>query len=89
MKYSLFKDRKITCWQRDKYEIEANSLDEAKDKLIALIETISDYDEKNGFIESEILFDTIEDLITSENNRPTIEIIDNSTGKTLYTNDNR
>lgn len=84
--FSLNRDRKITCWERDKYAIEAETEKEALEKLQQMIENEEDYEEPE-FIESEILFDTIEEMCPEENNnQSTVEILNSKTGETLWEN---
>jgi hypothetical protein len=65
--FNLIKTRKIDTWYYDYYEIEAESIDEAKDKLLKAVETGEEYEDYNGFKYSEIQDDLTADISLEEN----------------------
>jgi hypothetical protein len=64
--FNLYWDRKITTWERNKYAIEAETIEQAVEKLIELIEE-DPFDEEEGFIESETLYDANEYMAPEDN----------------------
>lgn len=75
-KFNLFRDRKITSWERDKYIIEAENEKEALEKLLQIVGDGQQYEEYTGFIETETLYDTGEDMTVEENlGNSTVEIM--------------
>lgn len=64
--FRFFIERKSTIWQRDSYLISANSYEEAVEKMEEEFECES-YEEENGFIETESLYDTQDDMTVEEN----------------------
>lgn len=85
--HAFYIDQKMTVWERHKYLVEAESYEEAKRKMI---EEFNDLcigeNEGQGFQESEILFDTMENITPEENeNQPTVELV-NEHNKTILTN---
>jgi hypothetical protein len=79
--FDFYLDRKMTIWEREKSTIQAESLEEAKKKLLEIwgdngygfSEAIDDG--RVEFEEREMLWDTCEDLpISQNNNRPTVEL---------------
>lgn len=87
MKIELYKDRKVTMWERDVYLIEAESEEEAKNKLLNLIDEDLQYEESEGFVNTETLYETIEDMSPEDNGGEyTEEIISAETLKTIWRN---
>lgn len=79
-KFEFYVDRKSTIWRRSWYEIEANSIKEALDKCK------DDYFDENS-LDSELIYDTEEEMLPSDNNGySTVEIYDTNSKKLLYTN---
>lgn len=78
MKFNLYKDSKNTIWRRDYFNIEADSIEDAINKILNL-DVFPD--------DSELLSDTEEGMLPSENGgQCTEEIIDAHTYETLYGN---
>lgn len=68
-KFRFYKDIKVTLWNREHFEIEAEDFEEAKKIML-----LDDYD---NVLESEMLYDTMELMSVLENNGDsTIEIYD-------------
>lgn len=87
MTFNLLRDRKVTTWERDSYFIEAETREEALDKLLIMVALDEQYEESRGFVDTETISEVSQDLTLEENNNEaTIEIMDNATGETLYTN---
>ncbi len=78
MKFSLYKDSKNTIWRRDYFKIEADSIEEAINQILNL----------DAYpVDSELLVDTEEGMLPSENGgQATEEIFDTHTNETLYGN---
>lgn len=67
MKYKYYVDTKYTMWDRNHYEIEANSQEEADE----LAKKLADNEERqmtDFHIETEPLYDTFEEITPDENN---------------------
>ena len=83
MKYEFFKDELGTIWYRDCIEIEADSYEEAKQKVIDAVEN---YDDIEVF-DSEPLWETWNETSIKDNDGyATLEIQDPETSKTIYKN---
>ena len=76
MKYKLYRDSLIKVWIRDFFDIEADSLEEA-------IEKLNDLDD---FYNTEILWDTEESLTPEENNGNVTEEIYDENDNLVYSN---
>ena len=76
--FILYRDKKVTIWSRDTYEIEANTLEEAVNKII-------DSPNEEDCLEYEYLYDTEQD-IKKQYGESTLEIIDGNTGSVMYSN---
>jgi hypothetical protein len=75
--FNFYQDAKCTIWQRSHFTVTADSYEDAVEKMTALKdEDIADNEHEGiEFIESEILFDTAEQLSIEENqNHSTLEI---------------
>ena len=83
-KYEFYLDRKLTIWERESFEIEADSKEEAIAKIKAQYEKEGNelYFEGN----SETLFDTQESMLPQYNQAPTIEIFDKETEELILAN---
>ena len=84
MKYKFYLDRKVTVWERDKFEIDASSKEEAINQIK---EQFSE--EGDGFYiegETETLYDTQKFLSPKENQAATIEIFDDETNEIILSN---
>ena len=67
MKYKYYVDTKYTMWDRNHYEIEANSQEEADE----LAKKLADNEERqmtDFHTETEALYDTFEEIDPNENN---------------------
>jgi len=77
-KFNLYQDLKSTIWRREYYSIDAESEEEAVDKIL------------NGEVEmtdNELLYETEECMDPDENQgNSTIEIYSDATGDLIYTN---
>jgi len=76
--FNLYRDVKSTIWNREYYSIDAESEEEAIDKIL------------NGEVEiddNELLYETEECMSPDENyGFSTVEIYNNATGDLIYTN---
>ena len=76
--FRFFQDRKVTCWGRTRFEVKAESYEEA----VALVKSWQgedvlcfEDDEKIIITDGETLYDTSESLSVEENGgQPTIEV---------------
>jgi hypothetical protein len=83
MKYEFFKDTLGTIWYRNCVEIEADSYEEAKQKLIDAVEN---YDDIEVF-DSEPLWETWNETSIKDNDGyATLEIQDPETAEIIYKN---
>ncbi len=83
MKYEFFKDELGTIWCRDCIEIEADSYEEAKQKVIDAVEN-DDYVKR---IYSEPLWETWNETSIKDNDgHATLEIQDPETAEIIYKN---
>jgi len=72
---------KVTCWYETPFSIEADTIEEARQKAIAFL------DEAKDEYPCEILFETIEEMYPNENDgQPTIELQDSSTLEIIWDN---
>jgi hypothetical protein len=83
MKYQFFKDTLGTIWYRDCVEIEADSYEEAKQKIINAVENCDDLE----IVYCEPIWETWDEITVNNNDGfATLEIQDLETGKTIYRN---
>lgn len=87
-KFTFYQDELVSVWKRSKFEIEANSKEEAIEKIKQIDFKRGDLDDVGEFIESEFLFDTETLLEPSEEHPSTFEVEDPQTDKTIYSNAN-
>jgi DNA-directed RNA polymerase subunit F len=81
--FDFYLDQKHTIWYRNKFTIDAETLEEAKDKVIKLSEIAADCLPSD---EWEILYDTNEVMTVKENDgQPTVELYTND-GDLIYEN---
>lgn len=83
-KYKFYLGRKITIWERDKFEIDANSKEEAISQIKQQFSEEGDTFYIEG--ETEILYDTQEFLSPKQNQAPTIVIFDDETNEIILSN---
>ena len=87
-KFMFYQDELVSVWKRSKFEVEANSKEEAIEKIKDIDFEDGDLDDVGEFIESEYLFDTETLLEPSEQHNSTFEIEDPQTEKNIYSNAN-
>jgi len=86
MEYNFYLDRKITVWERDTFAIEADTQDEAIEKMKLLMERY-DYQEQDGWVKNEQLLDTVNSLSPERNDYDaTLMLLDAETQAELATN---
>lgn len=85
-KFQFYQDELVTIWKRSTFEVEANSREEAIEKIKQLDFKRGDLDEVGSFKESEFLFETEKYLEPDENHASTFEIEEPDTGDTIYSN---
>jgi len=85
-KFKFYLDRKVTVWERDIFEIEA----ETKEEAIATVITAAKEDLYDGQLEFEgetgVLYDTQNFIEAEENQAATVEICDNETRSIIWQN---
>ena len=82
--FDFYIDEKVTIWNRLKFTIQAETLEEAKEKAIFL--TAKERDEIEIY-DSELLFDTMSELDLEDNdNNSTIELYCEENDELLYDN---
>ena len=80
-------DQLVSVWKREKYEVEANSIEEAIEKVKSVNLKDDDLESVGEFTGSEYLCDTATDLTPGEIiEGSTIEIEVNRTGEIIYSN---
>ena len=80
-------DQLVSVWKREKYEVEANSIEEAIEKVKSVNLKEDDLESVGEFTGSEYLCDTATDLTPGEIiEGSTIEIEADRTGKIIYSN---
>lgn len=80
-------DQLVSVWKREKYEVEANSIEEAIEKVKSVNLKDDDLESVGEFTGSEYLCDTATDLTPGEIiEGSTIEIEVDRTGKVIYSN---
>ena len=80
-------DQLVSVWKREKYEVEANSIEEAIEKVKSINLKDDDLESVGEFTGSEYLCDTETDLTPGEIiEGSTIEIEVDRTGKVIYSN---
>ena len=87
-KFMFYQDELVSVWKRSKFEVEANSKEEAIEKIKQIDFKRGDLDDIGEFIESEVLSDTETLLEPSEQHSSTFEIVDPQTDKNVYSNAN-
>ena len=84
MIYKFYLDRKVTVWERDNFEIDAETKEEAINRIKQQFSEEGDEFYIEG--ETETLYDTMEFLSAEENQSATIEIYDDETNECILTN---
>ena len=80
-------DQLVSVWKREKYEVEANSIEEAIEKVKSVNLKEDDLESIGEFKGLEVLHDTVTDLTPVEIiDGSTIEIELDRTGKIIYSN---
>ena len=87
--FSFYQDRKVTCWERTHFEVQADTYEEA----VAIVKSwggedviLWEDDERIAFGDNYVLYDTSTALSPEDNNgRATIEVFDPS-GETISDN---
>lgn len=84
--FRLYLDRRVKCWERNTYKIEADNLEEAKQKLIDIYTQGREYYDE--FVESEILNGTFSEVEPEDSYEVTVELLDEDCNL-FYNNVNR
>ena len=80
-------DQLVSVWEREKYEVEADSIEEAIEKVKSVNLKEDDLESVGEFTGSEYLCDTATDLTPGEIiEGSTIEIEADRTGEIIYSN---
>lgn len=83
MKFEFYKDELCKVWYRDYIEVEAESYEEAVEKMRNY--ELNDLDNETS--DSEIIFDSLEYMsVESNNGFATFEIVDPNNDEVLYDN---
>ncbi len=90
-KFSFYQDRKVTCWERTRFEVQAETYAEA----LAMIKSwggedvaLWEDDDKVLITDGETLYETAESLSPEENNgQATIEVFEDN-GECIISNAN-
>lgn len=87
-KFMFYQCELVSVWKRSIYEVEANSKEEAIEKINQIDFKRGDLDDVGEFIESEYLYDTGTFIEPSKQYASTFEIEDPLTDKIIYSNAN-
>ena len=87
-KFMFYQDELVSVWKRNKFQIEANSKEEAIEKIKKIDFKRGDLDEGGEYMESDFLFETETLIEPSEPYNSTFEIEDPQTNRTIYSNAN-
>lgn len=80
--FALTVDTLVKVWRREEIEVEANSLEEAVEKIAN-----GCYDDSIDYIDCEYLYETEEGIrLEDNNNKATLEIMDGN--EIVYSNEN-
>lgn len=82
--YEFYLDRKVTIWERNKFEIKAKSKKQAIEFIKSKFSKEKDTLDFEG--DCEFLYETVEFLPAKENQAPTIEIFDKKNDKLILSN---
>lgn len=85
-KFKFYLDRKVTVWERDTFEIEAESKEEATSIVIEEAKTNLYNGELEFEGETESLYDTQDFMEAKENQAATVEIYDGETNEIIWQN---
>jgi hypothetical protein len=81
--FDFYMDEKVVVWNRQKFSIEAENLDEAKAKVRSMIEEAEDFDPWD----SEILYESMDALPVDKNEgNSTIIIFSENASQVVYEN---
>jgi|LakMenEpi03Aug12_release.lakeMendotaPanAssembly.Ray.scaffolds.fasta_scaffold1672588_1 hypothetical protein len=81
--FDFYMDEKVVVWNRQKFSIEAENLDEAKAKVRSMIEEAEDFDPWD----SEILYESMDALPVDKNDgKSTIIIFSDNASQVIYEN---
>jgi len=85
--FDFYLDEKVTIWNRFKFSIEAETLEEAKEKAVFMtIKNREDID----FYDCDFLYDTQTDMHINDNlGNPTLELYSKIDDELLYDNINK
>ena len=80
-------DQLVSVWERERFEVEADSIEEAIEKVKSVNLKEDGLESVGTFMDSEYLYDTTTDLAQGEIiEGSTIEIEVDRTGKIIYSN---
>jgi hypothetical protein len=81
--FDFYMDEKVVVWNRQKFSIEAENLDEAKAKVRSMIEEAEDFDPWD----SEILYESMDALPVDKNEgNSTLIIFSENASQVVYEN---
>jgi hypothetical protein len=81
--FDFYMDEKVVVWNRQKFSVEAENLDEAKAKVRSMIEEAEDFDPWD----SEILYESMDALPVDKNEgNSTIIIFSENASQVVYEN---
>lgn len=82
--FDFYRDEKCSVWTRSKFSIEAETYEEAVQKVL-FMEDNCDYDEVDS--QFEVLYETMDALTPDVNeDKPTIELFSSDTDKVIFSN---
>jgi hypothetical protein len=74
--YTFYVEKKVSLWERETHEVEAETYEEAKDKIIKMFKE-DECESGESFIETETLYDTMHHTTVEDNDGyPTAELYD-------------
>lgn len=82
--FTFYIDRKMTVWVRETHEVEAETYDEAENKMI---DKFKNDDTDDTFYEQETLYDTMVEMEPGDNDgNPTVELYSDERHEVLIDN---
>jgi hypothetical protein len=81
--FDFYLDQKHTIWYRNKFTIEANTLEEAKAKVVGMCETNSDELPSDDW---DLLYETVEALSVGDNGGEATEELYTHDGNMIWQN---
>ena len=86
-KFMFYQDELVSVWKRSKFEIEANSKEEAIEKIKKIDFNCGDLEDVGEFIESKFLYETETPIEPFEQYTLTFQVVDKQTNRVICSNE--